>query len=561
MKNKLLTLIKKDLFLKYGSIFNSFTDPYLSKKEKLKSTVAPLLILFYMFFININMIVPLVSKDINKGPSMLISLIVACTLLVLVLTLTSTLSTFFLNEDIKILSKLPIKLKDIILSKIVDISLTNIVFFAVLLLPVSIYYGVKSNQDIFYYVSLLLGAIAVSLIFVSLVSLIILLLMKYITKIPNLKNILQVFYFTLFLIIFVGMQIMSPSNGGNNGLDMLSKVGNYSFFISKLYSSSLGLESYLNRYVSLLILVVSATILPPLVSTLTKKHFCAGLQQNSVFSAKRKKIKAKNIKKTSKTLTLVKKELLEVLKTPVYFFNMCIGGIMISIIFPLGFIFGAKRDGNMGLLDVIRGVRMKFLDIIGENLLPAIFISLVVGFAFSLFSSLSGEPAATSISREGPRIRFLKSLPITAEEHVKSRIIASISLKLISYAIIFIIAFIITFPHIYIPLLAIVGFILSSFFTSNLGLLFDIKSPKLKWTNPQLAVKQNMNIVKVMVSMFVIGFLIYQLLNFIMPMLPNDVGTISLALLSIPILFIIIGYFLYIYNISIFEKNLIKYEN
>lgn len=124
----------------------------------------------------------------------------------------------------------------------------------------------------------------------------------------------------------------------------------------------------------------------------------------------------------------------------------------------------------------------------------------------------------------------------------------------------FILLMILLGKHLYFVFVVIVGFALASFFISNLGLFFDIRSPKLKWDTPQQAIKQNMNVLKLTLSLFALGFAFYFVISRLLQDKIINILQLPSVLLSIPIVLILIGCILFSLNVSSFEKNLVKYD-
>ncbi|MGD3920376.1 hypothetical protein QT613_22525, partial [Xanthomonas citri pv. citri] len=120
------------------------------------------------------------------------------------------MSNFFFSDDIKILTRLPIKINDIIASKIVSMSMTNFIVYLFIAYPAAIKYGILKNAGILYYLFFVIGSIAIPIIVTSFISLFTIFIMQYITKIPNLKNKFQFISLLLGLAFFVFYQIMIP---------------------------------------------------------------------------------------------------------------------------------------------------------------------------------------------------------------------------------------------------------------------------------------------------------------------------------------------------------------
>ena len=568
MKNKLLLLIKKDFYLQFSFIDNIIHPSKSQKplKERLKSVIGLLVILAYASIINYSVVFPAFNSQGVKPEDIVKGTMVAATFFSIMFTLASSMSNFFFSDDIKILTRLPIKIKDIIAAKIVSMSTTNFIVYIFIAYPAAIKYGLLKNSGILYYLFFIIGSIAIPLIITSIISLVTIFIMQYITKIPNLKNKFQFISLLLGLAFFVFYQMVIPKLSSeenfNIAFDKAKNIFKYLFPFDNLFQKSIGLIGGSVSILSLILLVGLCAVLFYLTSNFMVNPFLKGFQQNRVSPNKKKKVNIAKVKSTSVTFTIAKKEILEIIKTPIYLFNTMFTGVFLIIIFLIGFFNATKEDmgANGGVLSLISKLHEKIYPFISKDFLLTIVLVFLVGFALALISGISNDPSATSISREGKNIRLLKSLPINSKDQIKGRIVASTLLKIIAQTPIFIVLMIALGKYFYLMILGLLGFVLASFFISNLGLFFDIRSPKLKWDTPQQAIKQNMNVLKLTLSLFALGFAFYFVISRLLQNKIINILQLPSVLLSIPIVLILIGCILFSLNVSSFEKYLVKYD-
>ena len=568
MKNKLLLLIKKDFYLQFSFIDNIIHPSKSQKplKERLKSVIGLLVILAYASIINYSVVLPAFKSTGVKPEDIVKGTMVAATFFSIMFTLASSMSNFFFSDDIKILTRLPIKIKDIIAAKIVSMSTTNFIVYLFISYPAAIKYGLLKNAGILYYLFFVIGSIAIPLIITSIISLVTIFIMQYITKIPNLKNKFQFISLLLGLVFFVFYQMVIPKLSSeenfNIAFDKAKNIFKYLFPFDNLFQKSIGLIGGSVSILSLIILVGLCAVLFYLTSNLMVKPFLKGFQQNRVSPNKKKKVNIAKVKSTSVTFTIAKKEILEIIKTPIYLFNTMFTGVFLIIIFLIGIFNATKEDmgANGGVLSLISTLHEKIYPFISKEFLLTIVLVFLVGFALALISGISNDPSATSISREGKNIRLLKSLPINSKDQIKGRIVASTLLKIIAQTPIFIVLMIALGKYFYLMILGLLGFVLASFFISNLGLFFDIRSPKLKWDTPQQAIKQNMNVLKLTLSVFAIGFALFSAIKKLLQNEIVDIDQLPYILLSVPVILVLIGFILFSMNVTSFEKHLLEYE-
>ena len=296
MKNKLLLLIKKDFYLQFSFIDNIIHPSRSQKplKERLKNVIGLLVILAYASIINCSVVFPAFKSTGVKPEDIVKGTMVAATFFSIMFTLASSMSNFFFSDDIKILTRLPIKIKDIIAAKIVSMSLTNFIVYIFIAYPAAIKYGLLKNSGILYYLFFIIGSIAIPLIITSIISLVTIFIMQYITKIPNLKNKFQFISLLLGLVFFVFYQMVIPKLSSeenfNIAFDKAKNIFKYLFPFDNLFQKSIGLIGESASILSLIILVGLCAVLFYLTSNLMVKPFLKGFQQNRVSPNKKKKV-------------------------------------------------------------------------------------------------------------------------------------------------------------------------------------------------------------------------------------------------------------------------------
>jgi ABC-2 type transport system permease protein len=125
-----------------------------------------------------------------------------------------------------------------------------------------------------------------------------------------------------------------------------------------------------------------------------------------------------------------------------------------------------------------------------------------------IFLSACNFTSASSISREGADIYFLRAIPFKVFDYINSKIMASSSISFTSMMILLIpIAVYFKIPIYYFVMMSIVG-TLGILFTVEIGILIDSIYPKLNWDSEQKAVMQNFNpIFSIMLVVMLSGIL------------------------------------------------------
>ena len=234
-------------------------------------------------------------------------------------------------------------------------------------------------------------------------------------------------------------------------------------------------------FTNILMFVLSGIAGFILMIFLSEKIFFDGLIGNIEVTASKGKGKKQNLEKTSSVtkpyLAIAKKELKMLFKTPVYLMNSVGGVIIAPIIIVMSM---ATGDTSM---DPLKELINKNIDIVN---LAAIAMIGTLGILNSI--------GTTTFSREGKNFWIQRTLPIKAEDQVYGRIIASMAIQIIG-AIVLIgsLFFIIRLDLTNILLILSIG-LLASIPMTEIGMIIDILRPMLTWSNPQQAMKQNMNV-------------------------------------------------------------------
>jgi len=181
--------------------------------------------------------------------------------------------------------------------------------------------------------------------------------------------------------------------------------------------------------------------------------------------------------------TLIRKEIKRYLSSPIYIINTSFG-LLLSLAGTIMLVF------DDSILESLELLKTAGID------LP---ISIIF-YVFILFIICMTQITASSISLEGRTIDITKSLPVDAKEILKSKMLTSFIIEIpffiISY-LIFIIKFKINLLHL---LFLIILIFVSVLFISSLGLIINLKYPKMNAKNDTEIVKQSMS---AMISTFV----------------------------------------------------------
>ena len=340
---------------------------------------------------------------------------------------------------------------------------------------------------------------------VLILSIIIILFMKIFAGIGGLKNLLQALGFIFVIVLSFSPQFLSKSDASKefvekNLIKFIKLLFPQVYIVDKVY----GMNNLSGFLISLGILLLMAIILYALSFPLSNLMIDGVLKANNV-SSKVKKIRGN--KNTSIAISLAKKDVLNVIKTPVYFFNLASTGIFLPLFFILGFFKGIDN------IDAIKNFFVN-LESYGLGKIDLFFVFMIVLFFYSAFMT---PLSLTSITREGKNIYLMQTLPISYEDQVKGRILGSCIFQIISsLPLLLLLAYFTKFNVIYI-FASLIGSFLGSYASSSFGIFYGIKYPKLDWENPQEAVKRNFPVflfsILSMAAMAFSAFILFQIIS------------------------------------------------
>lgn len=489
----LWTLLKKDLILDFGILFqwkNAFWDSQVRKKLLKLLALLTIGVFYAGFFIVIFLKQFDVFFTAGLADVFLAIGYLGLLFFILMFELAPIISRLYFNNDIKILLRLPLSHRVIFQSKILKLSWDALFFSLFLTFPVVWKYGVNLGMGLGFYLKAVFGVFPLSLITISIMTFVIVFFMAFINRFERAKTVLQFFGMLLLLILSLSLQIvirkMTDLGSASSIAELTSNVLErmyLGFPYLKLLIKSLtghGVESILY----LIVLFVLATCIFLLVSATGSKWMVRGVLANQVSSFKKRKLNVnKDYRNRSVFFELALREIREIFKVPMYFFNIGIFGIL----FPVLLLLGPMLNGGMSIDDLSKtgqGFLMLF-----PNAIDQFSVGMFSGLLIFSFMMAMGQSAVSSISREGKKIWQLQSLPINTEDIIHGKLLSSFFFQVFSViptilaAIFFLRLSIFTVAGLLTAIFPV------AFFLSNLGLLLDSAFPRLNWEHPQQAVK------------------------------------------------------------------------
>lgn len=505
--NKLLILIKV--------LFKSTGEGLIQKdKKKLPRTIGLLVLLALGFLPMVASFVAMAASSYDtlakinqEGLIISFGVVVAC-LIVFIFGIFYVMATFYFSSDIENLLPLPLKPSTILGAKFVVVLIYEYLTELIFLLPMCITYGVLGHLGIVFYLYSLIVFLVLPIAPLVVAGLISMVIMRFIPFAKN-KDAFKTIAGVLGLAIAVGFNIVFQKFGSSTGsqeqMVQLMMQGNNSlvdtssklFPTAKLAVNALVFNTETKGLINMLLFLVITIALLLILLALGEVLYFKGVIGISEAASKRKKLSKEELDQNTTQSSALKsytiKELKLLFRTPAYFMNC----VLMNFLFPVFLLIPVFSQPQI-LSEV--GQAREFLN---RPQLPGFIIAIVCGVM--IFISVANPTACTAISREGKNLFTCKFMPISYGKQIAAKVLSAIILNSIGLGLIIIIAMVFLLPPVYLLLLMIVIAVLITLFAAFMGILIDLTFPKLQWDSEQRAVKQNINVLILMLLGFVIG--------------------------------------------------------
>lgn len=426
-------------------------------------------------------------------------------------------------KDNDLLFSLPIKKSQILFIRIFKLLLFQFIYNLMFLLPAFVVFIYFEKPKISFYLISVLMSVLIPIIPTVISSILGYIIKLFSTKFKSKKIVqtllssivfLVIFYFSMNLENFI-QDIASHATGIN---DILTSI---------YYPLGLYINLITNFEILDLIKLILINFVPFFLFILIGAKFYFKIISSSKVNEIKRKVNHKKelIIKRKPIISLVRKELKRYFSSPVYMFNTSFG-LLLSVVVSIFLVIKGQS-----IFDTI----LSNYGITSDLSLPVLF------YFFILFVGTMTSISSSSISLEGKTINITKSLPIKEGMILNAKILTCFVIELPFILFSDIIFFIKFKPGIfYIILISLLSLIII-LLSSCIGLIANLKYPKMNATNDTEVVKQSMSS---MISVFTgMGVLIGSIL--IIFFLNNYIKLNLLLVLHI-ILMIVISIILYV---------------
>ena len=446
-------------------------------------------------------------------------------------------------KDDQLLLSLPIKRRTVLFIRILKFYSFELLFNSMFLLPIMVAYIRWADTISWtYYLTSFIMLLLLPIIPIVL-SCIIGVITSSISSRFKYKNAAQIIISMVFIlgIMFISYNMDNVFNyivkHSTSINDLIIKVYYPAGIYSKLVTNFNALDLIIFILVNIVIFILSIFIL-------SKFYFKINSRLKNISTTKKIiKVDSLTIKTRSPLRSIINKEILTFFKTPVFIVN---AGFALVLYLIITIICAFKYNSLIPIiLSEGNGLGLtKDLVINNQSIIIFILISLTA-FMTSITNSV--------ISLEGRNIRILKSLPIKTETILMGKVLAPLLITTPVLLIGDIILFIVTKISILEIILLLVLSILMPLISHFIGIIMNLKYPKLDWESTTEVVKQSTSsFLSVM-----IGMILFILSVAIIVKVIGNINT-TLLLLIATIIYLIINIILYLYLINIGVKDFNK---
>ena len=499
--------MKNILYLTKILFLNSMGASSNNKKSKKRFSrigiISLVVILFGLVF------VPMVYLGIEMGkmfaPFGMLDIILKLflpisSIILIVFSIFSIISTFFLSSDIETLIGLPIKPRDIIIAKFLTSLMTVYLIEFMMFTPIIIGLGIGLEVSVLYYFYTILITIFLPFFPLSILGIVLVSLMRY-SAMSKMKDKIQYFIMAFAVIFALGMQVLSemiPEIMVDN-VDAIEAIkltfsGPANLFSGIMFftypaSIALSTNNIIISILSILGFIAISFVGLGIFAYVGEKIYIKGILGKPQIKSKKykeEKVEIKSEKETSLFKNLVANEWKLMWRSPTFNMNLIASVLVVPIIFAFSFGIGFIRGSDGASFKDIVGAMGEMISLDSAF---AMCIAIAIFSFFTCFSPIS----STAISRDGKHAWCNKVLPINPMTIIYAKMFWGLVLGFIPVVFLGILALVIGVFNIIELIMVLIPIALIVVFTNFIAIMIDLARPKTNWDSEQSAVKQNMN--------------------------------------------------------------------
>ncbi len=509
-----------------------FTQQFRSTsadKKKRTGTIIAFVVLGLCFApMLVSLVVAIYSLGtiIGGNQGLVALLILVCQSLVLVLGLPSLIVGVFIPRDAEKLLYLPVKPSTIFLAKLTVAYINEVITTVVTILLLLVPYGIGANMTVGYYLMLLPSLLLIPMLPILLGTAIAMpfaLILSKVGKTGLGKTITSIVFFVAFMAIYMTIMFglmdleasmpdgeITPEQLVAMIQGMVTQLSSKMVYVHPNYVlagsiTTTGFVSWVTNFLLTLVEFGALATLCILIAQPFYKHMLAGEIEGGGSSGKKAKL-TYDTKPTSIVKQLVLTDFKRTLRDSQMGFQSFVGIIMLPL---LVVVFGTT------LTETPMGETNFFSDPLYQLIAPVVLVAY-----FGLLGGGTNVLGLYPITRENNSFYILKSLPISFEKILMSKVLLSSIVMVAVYLLTTVIAVFTMKIWWYIAIGMMLVLTLTGFGTQCLTTRLDLKEPKFGWSNFNQSLKNSKNswmamligfIVIIVIGAIVTGFMLLYL--------------------------------------------------
>ena len=411
-------------------------------------------------------------------------------------------------KDDNLLLSLPIKKSTVLFIRVFKFYVFELLYNSVFLIPSILVYAIYVKPSIMYYIVSFIGLLLFPIVPI-LISCLIGTFITFIASKFKSKNMIQ----TVITVIFLLGVLYFSYNSENLVMNIAENASSINDFITKIYypaGAYIDLITNFNPVKLLEFIFINLALFIVTIILIGKIYFNINSNAQSI------KISKSNKNYKIKTLTpmqaLIKKEFSRFINSPVFVTNAGFG----LVLYILGCILITVKFDSI-------------IEMITKNAVPIDLNNLkdfmpVILFGFICFTSFMTSITSSMISLEGKSFSILKSLPLKPYKIIKSKVLTAIIIMLPCLLVGNIIIFVRFNFDLLSIILTLIASILIPLIAETLGIIVNLKYPRMDATNDTEVVKQSMSSsISVLIGMVIIGITVFLLFKALEANIPNNI--------------------------------------
>ncbi len=406
-----------------------------------------------------------------------------------------SLNVLYFSKDLKVFLRMPIKPKNLLHSKMLNMIVSEYEMELIMLAIPMIVYGILTNVSLTFYIYMIAILLILPIIPILITSLVIAIIMRFTNKIKNKSKVIYITLILTTLIVgvitssFNSQQDLSVSAVKNvilkaNGV--AETIADYFVLIKPIMNTMLNYDN-IDGLKNLIIYAIENIICYVFVIWFMSKIYLKGAIGATINSKKNTKsrdaeLTIKDFKKKNKYRTYIAKELKTLVRTPIF----CIECIIVPILYPFFIFFvivGMTEFASFVGLDLWGKIRNVAVEPFG------LAITLAVGQIFYMMNFTS----IIAISRESQNAMITKFIPITLKKQFDLKIFLGMTFNMIASVLVTVFYYMCTNDWL-VTIIIFVMLYLINRMGEKFKLLIDLHKPQLVWDTEYTMMKQNTNV-------------------------------------------------------------------